>query len=328
VRQDPCHYTKIVRKRGRHPRIDTSKEPPSQDRARRLRPAGQLTGQEPAEASDGSPHDIVTPNSGPARELPQLPAGPIHGLHSHPEGEVPPADTQIPRRDTDPGCSMDRLHPQFPNNTSEARIPRENQTSISSLIDPVFAFDGLYSGPLDGPGGPGFEANQATMASGSVRNWLEKMPSLPSGESLPGLHQGSLNGDAVGTRPDNIPVLPQYRCLEPVLPHLRGILSAEEASEMLEIYFNEQRNSIFKSTSPYALTHVLHPSSVLHSTDPRPMSPTLLVVVLFCVAQTADMKVFDPPGARERIVVDLYRLSLDLIQPDDADNYFRTSGTC
>lgn len=200
---------------------------------------------------------------------------------------------------------------------------KNNQTSISSLIDPVYAFDGLYSGPLDGPGGPGFEANPAIMTSGSVRNWLDKTPSLPSGGSFPGLHQGVLDGDTVNAHTDNIPVLPQYRCLEPLLPRLRGILSAEDASEMLEIYFNEQR----KSTSPYALTHVLHPSSTLHPTDTRPTSPTLLAVILFCVAQTADMKVFDPPGARQRVVVDLYRLSLDLIQPDDADNYFRTSGT-
>lgn len=95
---------------------------------------------------------------------------------------------------------------------------------------------------------------------------------------------------------------------------------------MLEIYFNEKHNSLFKSTSPYMLAHVLHPSSVLHPTDPRPTSAALLAVILFCVAQTADMKIFDTPGARERMSVDLYRLSLDLLQSEDPDNYFRTSG--
>lgn len=117
-----------------------------------------------------------------------------------------------------------------------------------------------------------------------------------------------------------------YRCLDSILPHLNGLLSAEEASEMLEIYFNEKHNSLFKSTSPYMLAHVLHPSSVLHPTDPRPTSAALLAVILFCVAQTADMKIFDTPGARERMSVDLYRLSLDLLQSEDPDNYFRTSG--
>lgn len=184
--------------------------------------------------------------------------------------------------------------------------------------------DGLYPGPLDDTSGPGFD--QPFMTSGRVRHWLDGTPSLRSGGSLPGLHQNTLDGGGMNAQPNNISTPPRYPCLEPVLPQLRGILSAEEASEMLEIYFNEQRNSLFKSTSPYALTHVLHPSSVLHPTDPRPTLPTLLVVILFCAAHTADMKIFDPPGARQRIVVELYRLILDLIQPDDADNYFRTSG--
>jgi hypothetical protein len=48
--------------------------------------------------------------------------------------------------------------------------------------------------------------------------------------------------------------------------------------------------------------------------------------MLLCVAHTADIRIFDPPGARQRIVLDLYRLVLDLMEPVDWDNYFRTSG--
>jgi hypothetical protein len=117
-----------------------------------------------------------------------------------------------------------------------------------------------------------------------------------------------------------------YRCLEPILLSLEGILSPDEASEMLEIYFNDGGSSPFKSTSPYMLVHVLHSSSVLHPTDPRPTSPALLAVILFSVAQTADISLFDAPGTRERTSMDLYRLSLDLLQSEDPDNYFRTSG--
>lgn len=129
-----------------------------------------------------------------------------------------------------------------------------------------------------------------------------------------------------GAAADHFSLRPPYRCLESILPRLGGILLAEEASEMLEIFFNEKHNSMFKSTSPYLLAHVLHPSSVLHPTDPRPTSPALISVILFCVAQTADMRIFDTPGARERTSVDLYRLSMDLLQSEDPDNYFRTSG--
>lgn len=143
--------------------------------------------------------------------------------------------------------------------------------------------------------------------------------------SLPGLHQ-TVFDDIPGSLPEHVSMRSPYRCLDSILPYLNGLLSAEEASEMLEIYFNEKHNSIFKSTSPYLLAHVLHPTSVLHPTNPRPTSSALLAVILFCVAQTADMKIFDTPGARERMSVDLYRLSLDMLQSEDPDNYFRTSG--
>lgn len=116
-----------------------------------------------------------------------------------------------------------------------------------------------------------------------------------------------------------------YCCLYPILPSLEGILSPDEASEMLEIYFNDGESSPFESTSPYMLVHVLHPSAVLHPTNPRPTSPALLAVILYSVAQTADMSLFDAPGTRERTSMDLYRLSLDLLQSEDPDNYFRTS---
>ncbi|KAJ5546662.1 hypothetical protein N7494_004247, partial [Penicillium frequentans] len=116
-----------------------------------------------------------------------------------------------------------------------------------------------------------------------------------------------------------------YRCLDSILPHLVGVLSVAEASEMLEIYFNEGSNSLYKSTSPYMLAHILHPSTMLDQPDSRLISPALLAVILFCVTQTADMKIFDTPGARERTSVDLYRLSLILLESEDPDNYFRTS---
>ena len=111
-----------------------------------------------------------------------------------------------------------------------------------------------------------------------------------------------------------------------MVPHLQGILSLNEASEMLEIFFSEESNPLFKSTSPYMLAHILHPSTILQPTDSRPISPALIAVILFCVTQTADLRMFDPPGARERKSVELYRLSLNLLQSEDPDNYFRTSG--
>jgi hypothetical protein len=117
-----------------------------------------------------------------------------------------------------------------------------------------------------------------------------------------------------------------FRCLKPLLPKLHGIITAKEAFELLESFFSAQRNSWSRSASPYVVTHVLRPSSILHPTNPRPISQALLAVMLFCVAQTADMKLFDPPGARQRITTELYRLSLALVELEDPDNYSRTPG--
>lgn len=126
--------------------------------------------------------------------------------------------------------------------------------------------------------------------------------------------------------PSDFSMKPSYSSLDPLLPHLKTIITPQEASEMLETYFQDSHNPLFKSHSPYMLAHVLHPSSVLHYSEPRQTSPALIAVILFCVAQTADMGKFDSPGARERTSIALYRLSLDFLQEEDPDNYFRSSG--
>ncbi|KAL3454121.1 hypothetical protein BJX65DRAFT_301909 [Aspergillus insuetus] len=110
-----------------------------------------------------------------------------------------------------------------------------------------------------------------------------------------------------------------YPCLGPLLPHLKAILKAGDAARMLEIYFSDRKSSI--APSDYAPAHVLHAGAVLHPVYPRPTSPILLLVILLAVAQTADLKVFDPPGARQRITLDLYYLVLDLMEPMDLDDY-------
>ncbi|KAL4930286.1 Zn(II)2Cys6 transcription factor [Aspergillus undulatus] len=186
------------------------------------------------------------------------------------------------------------------------------------LPNPFLFQDALF-------GLPGRPSSQIALTPGRIEHWLDRMTPIPRSVSR-GLYstvshkalQENLNvGLGQGRQ--------SYPCLEPLLPYLQGIISAKDASEMLEIYFNEQRNTIFKATSPYTITHVIHPSSVLHPTSPRPTSSVLLLVMLLCVAQTADIKIFDPPGARQRIVLDLYRLAMDLMEPIDWDNYFRTS---
>ncbi|KAL4953468.1 hypothetical protein BDW69DRAFT_200147 [Aspergillus filifer] len=171
----------------------------------------------------------------------------------------------------------------------------------------------------------GRPSSQNAFTPGRIEHWLDRTTPIPLNPSR-GLYSTVSHKafqEPLGPAPSQS--RQPYPCLEPLLPYLQGILSSTDASEMLEIYFNEQRNPIFKATSPYTITHVINPSSVLHPTAPRPTSSVLLLAMLLCVAQTADIKIFDPPGARQRVTLDLYRLTMDLLEPVDWDNYFRTT---
>ncbi|KAL6237929.1 hypothetical protein BDW75DRAFT_228287 [Aspergillus navahoensis] len=307
-RNASCHYEKLVRKRGRR---------------RRTKPAPSV-------------HRALAP--GPPS---------LHDLINHTELNLSPdyqekVSDDMQRRNTNSLSS-----PSFTEDDSSLAVettgPGERNAPVERA-DQVRLGGGLpaVEGHRDSPftqllspfslqdvlfGLPGRPNSQATftppIVTPPVEHWLDRTtplaPSVSRGvypavpHNLEGaFRQGLVQGQC-------------YPCLHHLMPYLKGILSPEDASEMLEIYFNDQRNPIFKASSPYTLTHIIHPSSILHPTSPRPTSSVLLLVMLLCVAHTADIKIFDPPGARQRIVLDLYRLALDLLEPVDWDNYFRTS---
>ncbi|PLB43713.1 hypothetical protein P170DRAFT_369629 [Aspergillus steynii IBT 23096] len=118
----------------------------------------------------------------------------------------------------------------------------------------------------------------------------------------------------------------RYPCLEAILPELKGFVSANEACDLLDIFFAEPGNSLSSTHSPYVLTTVLRKKSLLHRTRPRPTSPALLATMLWCVAQTADSRVYYVPGARERITDHLYSLAVSHMRRRDMDNWHRVSG--
>ncbi|OJJ00771.1 hypothetical protein ASPVEDRAFT_127556 [Aspergillus versicolor CBS 583.65] len=303
-RNTSCHYEKLVRKRGRR---------------RRTKPTS--TG-----------HRVLAPGPSSLNGL----INPTELDTSMDDGDNMPESL---RRNTNP-LSTPSYTDDSTRITAETRATggsneqegRNGQFGLEPDAPPVTGHRDSYSQPLN-PfifqdvffGTPGRPSSQTAFTPGRVEHWLDKTAPIPrsgsrglySTVSHKTLQENLGNGAAQGQR--------SYPCLEPLLPYLQGILSPADASEMLEIYFNEQRNPIFKAASPYTITHVIQPSSVLHPTAPRPTSSILLIVMLLCVAQTADIKIFDPPGARQRIVLDLYRLALDLMEPVDWDNYFRTS---
>ncbi|KAL4951930.1 fungal-specific transcription factor domain-containing protein [Aspergillus filifer] len=118
----------------------------------------------------------------------------------------------------------------------------------------------------------------------------------------------------------------RYPCLQTLQPALSGILSPATACVLLDIFFTEPHNPLCFIHSPYVLSPVLMKKSVLHPSKPRKTSPALLAAMLWCVAHTVDCRVFYLPGSRQRIVNELYGVTMSLLRRRDMDNWRRVSG--
>ncbi|OAA51417.1 Transcription factor [Metarhizium rileyi] len=133
-----------------------------------------------------------------------------------------------------------------------------------------------------------------------------------------------------GAAPDSLQKGPTENCcykfLDPVLPHIRDILPASVACELLDIFLTDPGSSLFRGASPYILTRIFRKKSVLHPTNPRCTTPALLATILWCVAQTADVMLLHVPGTRAKVVNDLYDLSTSLISKRDPDRWRRVHG--
>ncbi|KAK3944046.1 hypothetical protein QBC46DRAFT_280946 [Diplogelasinospora grovesii] len=118
----------------------------------------------------------------------------------------------------------------------------------------------------------------------------------------------------------------RYRCLDPVLPYIRDMIPASVACDLLDVYLTEPGSSLFRCASPYILTRIFRKKSLLHPTNPRPVTPALLSTMLWCAAQTADIVLLHVPGSRSKITNDLYALSTSLISERDPDRWRRIHG--
>ncbi|KAL4878139.1 fungal-specific transcription factor domain-containing protein [Aspergillus karnatakaensis] len=123
------------------------------------------------------------------------------------------------------------------------------------------------------------------------------------------------SGVEFGNKHNASPEIPpcRYPCLNAVVPFLRGTLSAEDACQLLEIFFADPVTSIGVERCPYVLSPVIRSKSLLSATNPRSVSPALLVIILWCVSHTANLDTFLPTGSRARVTQRLYILSMKLL---------------
>lgn len=196
--------------------------------------------------------------------------------------------------------------------------------SASSPNGPQGPTVGSLYNAIDNPGASNLPTSRGYSSEEMIRDpdeILRERPALRHSITYEPGNQTSSNGD-------NLPHISKYsyKCLEPILSDLKCILPISAACELLEIYFAEPCGSLFNGASPFILTHVLRRQSVLHPTKPRQSTPALLSTILWCTAQTADLRIFHSPGSRRRISDRLYELSISLLRPRDPDNWHRTPG--
>jgi hypothetical protein len=159
----------------------------------------------------------------------------------------------------------------------------------------------------------------------SAKSSSEERDSSTTFQCLLSILDASHQRSQVPELPDGDPRC-RYKCLEPVLPLLHGILEAEVACDLLEFYFAEPDSSLFRTASPYILTHVLRKQSLLHPAKPRTTSSALLVTMLWVCVQTADMPSLLLPGWRGNVSEALRKLAMSLVHDRDRDHWHRASG--
>ncbi|KAL4815746.1 fungal-specific transcription factor domain-containing protein [Aspergillus spinulosporus] len=118
----------------------------------------------------------------------------------------------------------------------------------------------------------------------------------------------------------------RYPCLNPVLPFLQGTMTAEDACKLLDIYFADPETGGSLSGCPYVLSPVIRVQSLLRATNPRPVSPALLMIILWCVSHTANLDIFPDSSTRLRVTQRLYFLAMKLLRARDCDAWHQATG--
>ncbi|KAL4736084.1 fungal-specific transcription factor domain-containing protein [Aspergillus similis] len=118
----------------------------------------------------------------------------------------------------------------------------------------------------------------------------------------------------------------RYPCLNQVLPLLQGTMTAENACELLDIYFADPEAGGSISGSLYVLSPIIRMQSLLRETNPRPVSPALLMIILWCVSHTANLDIFPDLSTRVRVTQRLYFLSMKLLQARDCESWHQAAG--
>ncbi|KAL4757762.1 fungal specific transcription factor domain-containing protein [Aspergillus foveolatus] len=146
--------------------------------------------------------------------------------------------------------------------------------------------------------------------------YLDKATIQGSATRIPNCSYFPLNLSSVAMSSTKVYSIPscRYSCLNPVLPLLQGTMTAEDACKLLDIYFADSETGGSISGCPYVLSPIIRVQSLLRETNPRPVSPALLMIILWCVSHTANLGIFPDSSTRLRVTQRLYFLSMKLLR--------------
>lgn len=176
---------------------------------------------------------------------------------------------------------------------------------------PGLSFGLVPQSPAGFNNGPGFRVgnspmNGYPMAGGTSPGWGLPMPSSPDQyQTLVPHHHHNYNHANL-----------RYPVLEPLLPHMGGIIPITLACDLIDLYFSSSSSAQMHPMSPYVLGFVFRKKAFLHPTRPRRCQPALLASILWVAAQTSDAPLLtSSPSARTKICQRLLDLTVRLLKP-------------
>ncbi|KAI6781426.1 Xylanolytic transcriptional activator-like protein [Emericellopsis cladophorae] len=175
--------------------------------------------------------------------------------------------------------------------------------------------------PMQGQSPPGYHGHNAGFrigaspmtgypmgaATNASPGWGMPFPSPPAhfGHVHMGQNQNNINTSNV-----------RYPVLEPLLPHLAGVLPVGLACDLIDLYFASSSSAQMHPMSPYVLGFVFRKRAFLHPTRPRRCQPALLASMLWVAAQTSDSTFLTSvPSARSKTCQKLLELTVNLLNP-------------
>lgn len=235
------------------------------------------------------------------------------------------------RRGPKPRAAQDKLHSK--NHCSNSSTTRQTYTSRSDRANdsPRYSSKGSLSTASDwDDNGTDSQSHGSTPETsftfeGSDRPLYSTECSIPCEANTSSYSTLSLDMPALPTSNVSLndSLTCRYPCLDQVLPALQGIVSPEDACSLLDTFFVDPDTVGSHGRCPYVLTPIIRKKSLLRQKAPRPVSPTLLVTILWCVSHTANLEIFRYVRTRSKVIQRLYLLSMKLLQARESNDWHR-----